>query len=299
MKIIISLKMPVLLAMLTVAGVGCSGYSYQLDLTSVANVRNVKVQSVVKEGEIVLLSEIVNSAGQGLAGELIIGGINARRERKTEELVAPLRQSTKGVNFRSEFWGMLVPALTKNVWPHVSAIETLTSRLPVVADTTKSQGLIELETSFTLSPDALYLTVFTQYRFLTRGSTKATCIGTISYESQRLSEVEIKSAIEKWSANGAALYRAELLQGIEHNVKMITRSLLYMGHKTKKPSTDRFQVKPAETIPANRWPYRMTVNGHMGWLIERNAQRIIFQSEPGPFYSLPVSTVEIIPASNK
>ena len=279
-----------------IAVAGCTRYGYQLDPTAIAQIQDVHVQSVVVQDEIVLLAEEVSSAGQAPAGGLIIAGINANRERKAEKAVTPLRESVKDLDFRAEFWTRLEPALADSRWPPVSEVEKLTKRIGVTEATTKSRGLLEIETFFSLSANASYLTVFSKYRFLPRGSTKASGVGAITYESPRLGEQELEQSLAVWSNDGATLYRKEIMQGIELSVKMITRSLLNMGRMAGTPAGPKMHLKSREEISAMQRPYGMTANGHLGWVIEKDDERVCFQSEPGLFYSLPLSTVELLSA---
>jgi len=272
----------------------CTGSGYKLDPTTISKIGEVKAQSIVVAKEIAIFPEEISSAGQSPLGGLIIAGINAKKEAEAEEAITPLRNIVKDLDFRSKFWETLAPALKENEWPQITEVETLTKSVPINASSTQRAGLLELETLFGLSNKASYLILFTRYRFVPKGSTMATGKGSATYVSSRFMNMEREQTLQKWTDTNASLYRKEITQGISQNVHMIQLALLNMGGKGSRSKGPRVQVKPAESRVVQLLPNRMGKNGHMGWVIEKNSERMLFQSEPGPFYSLPTSSFTII-----
>jgi hypothetical protein len=277
---------------------------YRLDPTSATQVGRVKARSVLPTDQISIRIVASSDWGGGLIGGAIKRGVENSRRKDAAERVEPLLRATEDLDLRRMFWEKLTPALQAAEWPSVTKVTTLEEATPLTAEDVQDSALLNLYTSYRLSPSSSVFEMDTGYAFFLPGSLSAAAAGSVEYWSAVAGRSadgktwkEDEEAIALWSADDASAYRQVVDEAIAETVKMLGMALPYVGGKDVSGGGGLVAIKFKLTHGRGDFGISEGRARIRGRILERSDQRLIFQTEQGgALYSLPAAEVEEQPA---
>jgi hypothetical protein len=287
----------VLAAVLLVSG--CAGVPYRLEPASAARLDTARARSVVSQEKISI--EVMASSygsGLGLIGALIDSGVTKGRTSDAERRVAPLRDQTQDLDFRAKFWEQLGPAIQAVEWPSITDVQTATAWAPLPAADVKESHLLDLQTSFWLSPNSAVLRIQTTFSLHMKGSATPAAIGSVSYWSRDIGKAaegkykEDEEAVALWAADNCAAYRAAVDEGIAETVKMLRMALPYAGGRDVSKPGPAAEFKYDLTHGRGDFGLKSWRDTLRGAVLERTDDRLMLQVQPGPIFSIPMAEAE-------
>ena len=156
---------------------------HRLDSTVATQVGPVKARSVLPVGQVSIRIVASSSWGGGLIGAAIKSGVESSRRKDAAKRVQPLLKATEDFDLRGRFWEKLTPALQAGEWPKVADVTTLAESTPVTAEDVQDSALLNLYTSYELSPSSSVFEMTTGYAFFLRGNLSAAAAGSVGYWS--------------------------------------------------------------------------------------------------------------------
>lgn len=269
-----------------------------LDPANVGQVGDVHAELCFYNRIIIIEVPTSNSSsfGSGLGRDIAL--IKSRvRENVVREMVVPLWEMIKDIDFRAALQAALTPMLKERSWPHIIDLKQregplLTKKKDILAKVTEG-ALLDIYASHQLTPNAEALKIGTAFVLYMKGNAKGAVKGICAYSSERIGKYEEdEEAITLWAGSEGAAYRQALSQGIEESVKMLNYALINAGGKSvlKSGSTlhdlkIRTEYGEGSTDPKNEG------NTVRGWIVEENEMRIIFRTNTGIFMSIPRSDI--------
>jgi hypothetical protein len=296
-----SLPLTLLFVLVAATFWGCSTPTpYRLDPPADDRVGEVNAALCVENDSIsIKVLQSGYGSGSGLVGALIDAGVNAKREKEARKMAAPLQEKTTDLHFRDALSDALLPMVKELSWPQIVDLKTKSKSALIKADDVSERSHLEIYSIYQLAPTAEVLEISTGFAIYLRGVARAIVVGSVRYSSERIGKFEENDeAIALWAENDAAAYRQALTMGIEETVKMLRQALPYAGGKSALPPVTELK-KMKIRIAHGRGDYGIKQPGTLitGWVVEENAERMIFQSQTGSFISFPKSDI-INPAKN-
>ncbi|MBN2400546.1 MAG: hypothetical protein JXI33_09450 [Candidatus Aminicenantes bacterium] len=291
----VSWPLALLLVMVAATFWGCSApIPYRLTPMAGDNVGEVNAAVCVENDSIsVKVLASTYGSGLGLVGGLIDSGVNSKRKKEAIEMIAPLKDKTKDINFRDALRDALLPILKELSWPQVADLKTKSKSALITLAEVNERSHLEIHSTYQLSPTAEVLEIATGFALYPKRGTKAIVVGNVRYSSERIGKFEENDeAIALWAENDAAAYRQALTLGVEETVKMLKLALPYAGGKSQLPLANEVRTMKIR-IKHGRGDYGIKQPGTTitGWIVEENDQRMIFQSQSGSFVSFPKSDI--------
>jgi hypothetical protein len=278
---------------------GCATIKYRLDPATAAQVDTAKARTQVAQEHVSIKILASSYGGGGLLGAAINAGVESSRRKDADRRVQPLLKAVENLDHRAKVWEKLVPALQSAEWPKVVDVKTAPDLMPVTAEDVRDSAFVSLSTSYSLSPNASVLEMHTSYHFYMRGSTSPAAIGGLSYWSKQIGKTpdgkkwtEDEDAIALWVANDGAAYRAAVDEGIAETVKMLRIALPFVGGKDLAGTGESVEIKYNVTHGRGDFGISEGQSKFQGRVLERNAERLVFQAYGGPIYSVPAAEIQ-------
>lgn len=238
-------------------------------------------------------------SGGGLIGAVIDASVTANRLKDAKNQVQPLLKEINDLDVRAKFWEKLTPAIKSPDWPRIVEVKTTSTPTVVTDADVKDSALIVLDTSYVLSPNAAVLEMHTFYRLYVQGSTSVAAVGQVSFWSKQIGKSvdgkewkEGQEAVALWAADGGTAFRATIDEGIAETVRMLRVALPYLGGRNVAGLGERRIIKYNVINGRGDFGINSRRSAFSGRILDRAGDRIIFQLDRGPVYSVPSAEVE-------
>lgn len=182
-----------------------------LDPAAKQKLQDVRVVNIVAQDEIVMRAESIGAPGGGLLGAVIGSKVDEGRQNTIQELIAPFYASVDNYDFRPRLTEALSGVLGEGATAKFGAIEPssavsmaeLTARQRAL---TGQQGLMNIRTSYTFTPDYRTLMVTTNAGMGVAGTEQPAYLNTFYYVSAPVGNGGADS-LRVWSENQGGRYR--------------------------------------------------------------------------------------------
>jgi hypothetical protein len=260
---------------------GCAVARHKtLDPKSIPNIHATNCRSIVVEKTIsVMIPESISGQAFGIIGGLVDYAKTTRRSKDADRRIVPLLEQTTDVDFQKDFWAELVPMIRACKWLHVDSVMTTSTPAGITASDARHHYLLQLATSYELSPDCVWLIVSTDVQFFNIKDENPIHFGCLTYYSDRVGNEAFEPSIAAWSADSAFAYRAALRQGIDETVKMLRMDFLDCNVPPKWTSKEKTKLSYISPM----YGERITRKGDV---IARDGDRIIFREKEGNLWSM-------------
>jgi len=267
--------------------IGCSPAVHKsLDPGLSRDVDGLLCRSIIQNEEISV--HVVVYTGL-FEGGLIGKAITANRGKDAEERITPLLEQTADVDFRRLYWDALQETMRGVGWIQSIKFEPTTVPVNVTKDEIQDQYVLNLTTSYELTPDCLALMVVTHAALFYPGQEKAVYHGWLSYFSEPTGDLTEEEAIQAWAADGAARYRSLLREGVVENMRMLRADLLDRGEDAGwQPGEKKTLYFQRPVQKAMRDLYK--TGSFKGEVLADDGTRLLFRFSNGNIWSLARST---------
>lgn len=272
---------------LAVAGVAialsaCGTVATRIPLDPVAKqkIAEARVLSTVAQDEIVMRAESIGSAGGGLIGAVIASKVDEGRQNTIQDLMSPFYASVDSYDFRPRLTEALAGVLGEGAALKFGPVE----QAPVVSmaehsarqrGLTGQQGLMNINTSYTFSPDYRTLLVTTRAAMGVAGSEQQAYLNTFFYVSAPVGNGGSDS-LKAWSENQGKRYRETATDAAQQVAAMLKLDLV-------AGATDAAGL-PAIAMPVT--PGLMSGAGAQVPVLQSQAGRSIVRDRNGYLYSI-------------
>lgn len=283
------------LALLPILASGCAGIPPVLPPEARSQVTRTDVRSHVPQAEVnVQYLRSSYGGGLGLIGVIVDASVNAAKSGSAETRAKRIREAVKDYDFRAHYWQAISNVVVATPWLMTGSFSgEPNNAVPVQAATVAQGAAFNIGTDFIITPDHRVFEILTGVSiFLPGNHKKAAAANTMAYHSARIGDEEGDKAATLWTADQGAAYRRTATEGIAESARLLRHVLDYMGGSTyaaarpAKVKADFVHGRGDFGIPVGRVSLK-------GKVLEETAERIIFQTERGSFFSLPRTEAEI------
>jgi hypothetical protein len=165
-----------------------------------------------------------------------------------QAMLPPLLETTRDFDVREQFWSRLQRALSDDARFRVLDVATLAedrveAARPMAGEA--ADAMLELRTQYALTPDLRSFGMTTRARLLAREDNRELYGCTYYFATPPVAQGENEAAVGTWAAQGAVLYRAAALMGVEQTIKMLRLDLT--GADAPRPAGEEVQVHETRT----------------------------------------------------
>lgn len=274
------------LALLT----GCVELHKPLSPEALARINKIDVRNMVVQDEMVIRAQspgVAAAAGGGLIPALIDSAIAKSRQNEIDQLVASFYESAGNYDARAT----LATAANKlrqlceqkvNQVVTTPRVMTQDERIELLAAMGKSNGLLNIQTEYTFSPDFQRLLMIARAQLWANdgSSNEPSYQNVLTYESKPLGAGLLYS-IQAWSKDAAHPYKSTLEEAHSEVMRMIALDLKCADDKPKREAGGAIHITP---MPFN---YLLVQTQLTGTVLEENAERMILRNKAGILYSIP------------
>jgi len=204
-----------------------------LDPLAKQKLGHVKVISEVPQDEIMVRADISTGGtaiAGGMVGFLMDTQILEGRQITLQDAIEPLYAAVDDHDFRTRLNQAMSAALANDTSLNFATVET-SSMLTMPAQAViylntlpKNQGLLRLQTSYTLTREFKHLQVTMHATIATKGSETPSYKNTLVYLSAPVGK-DNADALKSWSADGGALYRRAADEAVQQILAMLKLDL--------------------------------------------------------------------------
>lgn len=192
---------------------GCGSMATRIHLDPVAKQKlgEVQVLNVVAQDEIVMRAESIGGAGGGLIGAVIASKVDEGRQNTIQDLMSPFYASVDNYDFRPRLSEAIAGVLGEGAPANFKPVEQATVLSPADLSArqralTGQQGLMNINTSYTFTPDYRNLMVTTRAGMGMAGAEQQAYLNTFYYVSSAVGTGGADS-LKAWSENQGLRYR--------------------------------------------------------------------------------------------
>jgi hypothetical protein len=231
-----------------------------LSALEAAKLRSIRVASVIPQAEVQaeavpvqgthiqvplvgFFPAVIASVAVTMAAQSAAESQAQNRLAAAHALLPPLLETTRDFDVRQQFWSRLQSTLGDDARFRVLDIATL-AEAPVEAARPAAgeaaDAVLELRTHYALTPDLRSFGMTTRARLLAREDNRELYGCTLYFTTPPASDGENEAAVAAWAAQGAALYRAAAMMGVEQTIKMLRMDLT--GADAPRPAGEEVHV---------------------------------------------------------
>lgn len=274
-----------------VLGLGAAGcgirFTTTLDPATAAGVKSTQATSFVPQGKLRGLSRVYVGGGILINLDPIQAGV--------KDAAWKVWAASKYVDFRSEFWAAILPAVKETPW--LRAVEPRTSIAPlepITATMVSGAAVLTLSTAYFLSQNRQVIIVSTELRFYLQGQPETVAAGnSLRYYSAEIGPQLGNEAIPLWIADEGAAYRRAVAESAVESAKMVRYALRSMGGDPPVP-VRKATIKVQLRYAAQGFGEQTGKETMPGSILEETTSRILFQNSRGFLFSFPAEGVEVV-----
>jgi hypothetical protein len=275
---------------------GCAGVGPTLKPEVVSAVNSTVVRGFLPQNQVkaeYLQSHYGN--GGGLIGAIIDTTVTSGLQSSAEKRVRELRAHAGDVDFRRLHWEAVSNTVMGISWLKADEFEEIAgASLPRVTKKMVAQNaVLNIGTDYYISQDCRVFVVSTGMGFFPPGRPGVPkSVNIVSYHSAEIGKPDADEAIALWAADNAAAYRKAVQEGIQENAKLVRYALEYMGGVAS--AKERHVTVSAHLLHARGdFGIKVGMMTMKGTILEEGADRLIFRSDAGRFFSLPRGEVVV------
>ena len=233
-------------------------------------------------------------AGMGLVGAIVDVSVNSALAKGAEGRAKQLREIVRDLDVRAAYWRGISNALAETSWLKLQRIDWhATNAARPSPEAARAGAVLNLDTSYLISPDTRVLQMSTALDFYAQGKPRKPAASVlVTSHSAEIGPVEGDKALALWSENNGAACRRAIQEAIQENARLIRLALDLMAgqtntvHRAMKINAKTVHARAEFGIPVGR-------EGLWGALVDESDARVIFRLNEGPLLSLPKSEVEL------
>jgi len=275
--------------------IGCASVPPTLPPETRSQIERTRVNSYVPQNELIIeFMRTSYGAGAGLVGAIIDAGVASAMKTSADARAKKLQEKVRDLDVRTTYWRAISNAVTEASWLKAMEISGhATNVAKVRSDDVEGHAVLNLDTSYSISPDTRVLKVGTVISLYAPGRPKKpTASVLVESRSPEIGDADGDDALALWMADDGAAFRRAVSEAVEDHARLLRHGLNLMGGTT---NTVHRPMKMKAKVTHGRAEFGIPIGreGLWGALIDETESRVVFRLNEGSLLSFAKAEVEL------